>query len=96
MKTILLVVAAAAALASGVGYAQSGADVAKAKGCLNCHEMDKKKVGPAIRDIAAKFKADKGAEAKLTANLKEGKGHMKATASDTELKAALQYMLSAK
>jgi len=96
MKAMLLAVAVAGMLASGVGYAQSGADVAKAKGCLNCHDMDKKKVGPSIKDIAAKHKADKGAEGTLAAKLKEGKGHPKAAASDAELKAALQYMLSAK
>ncbi len=96
MKAILLAVAAAGVLASGGAYAQSGAEVAKAKGCLNCHEMDKKKVGPAIKDIAAKFKDDKGASDKLAANLKEGRGHPKSAASDAELKAALQYMLSAK
>lgn len=96
MKTLLVVVAAAGVLASGMGYAQSGADVAKTKGCLNCHDMDKKKVGPSIKDIAAKFKDDKGAEGKLAEKLKEGKGHMKASASDVELKAALQYMLSAR
>ncbi len=96
MKALLVVVAAAGVLASGTVYAQSGADVAKAKGCLNCHDMAAKKVGPAIKDIAAKYKGDKGAEAALTAKLKEGKGHMKSTASDAELKAALQYMLTAK
>ncbi|MDH4150720.1 MAG: cytochrome C-551 [Betaproteobacteria bacterium] len=96
MKKVLMVVAAVGVMASGMGYADSGADVAKAKGCLNCHDMAVKKVGPAIKDIAAKFKGDKGAEAALTAKLKEGKGHMKITASDAELKAALQYMLSAK
>ncbi len=53
-------------------------------------------LGPAIKDIAAKFKGDKGAEGKLAEKLKEGKGHPKSAASDAELKAALQYMLSAK
>ncbi|MDP2240818.1 MAG: cytochrome C' [Burkholderiales bacterium] len=96
MKTILMVVAAVGIMTSGLGYAQSGADVAKAKGCLNCHEMDKKKVGPAIKDIAAKHKGDKSAEGTLAAKLKEGKGHPKSAASDAELKAALQYMLTAK
>lgn len=96
MKAILLAVAAAGVLASGMGYAQSGAEVAKAKGCLNCHDMDKKKVGPSIKDIAAKHKADKEAEGKLAARLKEGKGHPKSAASDAELSAALQYMLTAK
>ena len=96
MKTILVVVAAAGVLASGIGYAQSGADVAKAKGCLNCHEMDKKKVGPSFKDLTAKYKGDKGAQAKMVEKLKEGKGHMKITASDDELKAAVGYALSAK
>ena len=58
--------------------------------------MDKKKVGPAIKDIAAKYKGDKGAEGVLAEKLKEGKGHPKAAATDAELKAALHYMLSAK
>ena len=58
--------------------------------------MDKKKVGPSIKDIAAKLRDDKRAEGKLTEKLEEGKGHPKATASDAELKAALQYRLSAK
>ena len=98
MKAMLLVFAAAGTLAAGVGvgFAQSGADVAKAKGCLNCHEMDKKKVGPSLKDIAAKYKDDKGAEGKLAEKLKEGKGHPKAAAYDAELKAALQYVLSTK
>lgn len=96
MKSILMVVAAAGIMASGLGYAQSGADVAKAKGCLNCHDMDKKKMGPSIKDIAANHKDDKSAADKLAANLKEGKGHPKSAASDAELKAALQYMLTAK
>jgi cytochrome c len=87
---------AAAALAAGSGFAQSGADVLKAKGCLNCHEMDKKKVGPAYRDVAAKYKDKKGAEGELVAKLKEGKGHLKIEASDAELKAAVQHVLSTK
>jgi len=90
------VAAAVGVLASGMGYAESGADVAKAKGCLNCHDLAVKKVGPSIKDIAAKHKADKGAGGKLAAKLKECKGHPKAAASDAELKAALQYMLTAK
>ena len=96
MKAILLVLAAAGVLAAGAGYAQSGADVVKAKGCLNCHEVDKKKVGPAFTEVAAKYKDDKGAAGKLIEKLKEGKGHPKSTASDDELKAAVAHMLSAK
>ena len=95
-KTMLMVLAAAGALAAGAGLAQSGADVLKAKGCLNCHEANKKKVGPAYKDVAAKYKGDKDAEAKLVGMLKEGKGHPKAAATDAELKAAVQHVLSTK
>ncbi|HSA71136.1 MAG TPA: c-type cytochrome [Burkholderiales bacterium] len=93
MKASVLVFAAAAALAAGAAYAQSGADVLKAKGCLNCHEADKKKVGPAFKDIAAK---QKGKQAELVAKLKEGKGHPKVAASDAELNAAVQAVLATK
>ncbi len=96
MRTVLVIVAAAGALAAGLGFAQSGADVVKAKGCLNCHEMDKKKVGPSFKDLTAKYKDDKGAATKIVEKLKEGKGHPKATATDAELKAAVDYALSVK
>jgi cytochrome c len=96
MKMTLLTLAVAGILASSVVYGQSGADVAKQKGCLTCHEMDKKKVGPAYKDVAAKYKGDKNAESMLAAKLKEGKGHPKVAASDAELKAVLGYVLSAK
>lgn len=95
-KTMLMVLAAAGALAAGAGLAQSGADVIKAKGCLNCHDTDKKKVGPAYKDVAAKNKGDKGAEARLVAKLKAGTEHPKIAASDAELKAAVQHVLSVK
>lgn len=93
---MVLVTAAACVMAAGFGFAQSGPEVLKAKGCMNCHEADKKKVGPSYKDIAAKYKGDKGAEAGLVAKLKEGKGHPKAAASDAEIKAAVQHVLSTK
>ena len=96
MKTMLWVLAAAAALAAGAGFAQSGADVLKNKGCLGCHDTDKKKVGPSLKDIAAKHKGNKGAGGALVAKLKDGKGHPKANASDAELKAAVGQVLSTK
>jgi cytochrome c len=96
MKTTLLALAIAGALGSNVVWAQSGADLVKQKGCVTCHEMDKKKVGPAFKDVAAKYKGDKNAQSMLTAKLKEGKGHAKIAASDAELKTVLSYVLSAK
>ena len=96
MKAILLVVTAAAALAAGLVFAQSGADVLKAKGCMNCHDMDKKKVGPAYKDVAAKYKGKQGAEGELVAKLKAAKGHPKTPATEAELQVAVREMLAAK
>ncbi|MDH4174962.1 MAG: cytochrome C-551 [Betaproteobacteria bacterium] len=96
MKSILVVVAAAGVLAAGAAQAQSGADVLKAKGCLNCHDVEKKKVGPSYKDVAAKYKGNAGAEGELVAKLKEGKGHMKIKASDAELQAAVRHVLATK
>jgi cytochrome c len=98
MKSIALMLVAAGGLAmAGVANAQSGADLAKAKNCMGCHELDKKKVGPAFKDVAAKYKDNKEAEAKLVGELKEGKGHpVKVAATDAELKTLVQYVLSQK
>lgn len=30
-------------------------ELAKSKGCLNCHAIDQKRVGPAYKDVAAKY-----------------------------------------
>jgi cytochrome c len=81
-------------LAATAANAQSAADVVKAKGCLNCHDVSVKKVGPAFKDLAAKHAADKGAAA--SARLKEGKGHPKFAGSDAELKSAIDFVLAAK
>jgi cytochrome c len=92
MRLIQIVGLTVSMLAMGSVYAQSGADVVKAKGCLNCHAVDTKKMGPSFKDIAAK-KPDAAATA---SKLKDGKGHPKIAASDAELKAAIDYVLSTK
>lgn len=93
MRLMLAVMAAAATLAAGVAQAD---DVLKDKGCVKCHEADKKKVGPAMKDIAAKHKGNKDAEAMLVAKIKDGKGHPKSKESEDDLKAAVKQMLSTK
>jgi cytochrome c len=96
VKLIPLLVAAGF-LFSGFASAQSGADLAKSKNCMGCHDLDKKKVGPGFKEVAAKYKGNKDAEAKLIGQLKEGKGHpIKIAASDAELKTLVQYVLSQK
>ncbi len=46
--------------------------LAKKSGCLVCHAVDKKVVGPAWKDVAAKYRGDKGAEAMLTSKIGKG------------------------
>lgn len=96
MKATLLILAAAGVMAAGAVHAQAGADVLKAKGCLGCHEFDKKKVGPAFKDVAAKYKGDKAAEGNLVGKIKEGKAHPKVAATDDELKSAVKQVLATK
>lgn len=57
------------------GLAQASETLAKAKGCLVCHTVDKKVVGPAYKDIAKRYAGQKDAQALLTEKvLKGGKG----------------------
>ncbi len=64
-----------AALALGVAAAPAAhADEALAKkhNCTACHQVDKKSVGPAYKDVAAKYKGQADAAAKLAAKVKKG------------------------
>jgi cytochrome c len=96
MRALRFVVAILGAIAAGAVLAQSGADVVKAKGCLNCHAVGEKKIGPSYKELAAKYKGDAKAAGMLAAKLQDGKGHPKVEASDAEIKAAVNYVLSQK
>jgi len=52
--------------------AQASEELAKKYMCLTCHTVDKKLVGPSYHDVAAKYKGDKAAEAKLVDKVKKG------------------------
>jgi len=73
MKYSLLVCLAAGALASNA--AMANADLAKAKNCMACHSVANKVVGPAFKDVAAKYAAQKDDPAtvnKLTQKVLKG------------------------
>lgn len=72
MKKIVAAMVAMSALAAAPAFADAGLDLAKAKNCLACHAVDKKMVGPAYKDVAAKYKGDGGAAAKLAAKVQKG------------------------
>jgi cytochrome c len=71
MKAVWMGMVAASALLV-VGTAQASPDLAKSSGCLNCHMVDKKLVGPALKDIAAKYKADPKAVDYLAGKIQKG------------------------
>jgi cytochrome c len=47
-------------------------ELMKKDGCAACHAVDKKIVGPAYQEVAAKYKGDAGAAAKLADKVKKG------------------------
>jgi cytochrome c len=51
---------------------KAGEELMKTSGCAACHAIDKKVVGPAYKDVAAKYKNDKTAETRLVAKVKAG------------------------
>lgn len=107
MKALLLAIAAAgsmlvAAQANAVDAAAAQA-IAQKSGCLACHTVDKKVLGPAYKDVAAKYKGDKTAEAKLIAKVKAGGsgvwGPMPMPANspqvkDADIKTVVEWILS--
>lgn len=76
MKVLLSTIAASALLSVASFASAADADAAKAlaqkSGCLACHSVDKKVLGPSFKDVAAKYKGDKTADAKLVTKVKTG------------------------
>lgn len=70
MRTIVLAAAALAVAAAAPARADEA--LAKKHQCLACHQIDKKSVGPAYKDIAKKYKGQADAVAKLSAKVKKG------------------------
>ncbi len=65
----------AATLAAVGAPAMANPELAQKKACLACHSVDNKIVGPAYKDVAKKYKGQKGIEAKLAEKImKGGKG----------------------
>jgi len=104
MKALLLaIVAASSMLVTAQVNAADASALAQKSGCLACHSVDKKVLGPAYKDVAAKYKGDKTAEAKLVAKVKAGGsgvwGPMPMPANspqvkDADITAIVQWILS--
>jgi len=71
MKRVLLTLAAVAA-ATVAAPALANEAMAKAKGCLACHTVDKKLVGPAYKEISKKYAGDAKANDTLVHKVLKG------------------------
>ena len=104
MKPLLAVVAGAALAAAGVAQAQSAEDLLKKHACTACHSIDKKVVGPAYQDVAAKYRGDAKAPAMLMDKVKKGSvgtwGQVpmppNAAVPDADIKTMVAYVLALK
>jgi len=65
-----LTLLALAVVAAGPALADQA--LATAKNCMACHAVDKKLVGPAYKDVAAKYAGQAGAADKLAAKIQKG------------------------
>ena len=72
MKYSMILAALLATAASGSALAADPAAAAQKAGCMACHAMDKKLVGPAFKDVAAKYKGQGDAVAKLSDKVRKG------------------------
>jgi cytochrome c len=93
MKSIVIAAVVAIGMtAAGTASAQEA--LAKSSGCLTCHDIATKKMGPAFKDVAAKFKGKADAEATLVAKVSGAKDHPKVTASEGDVKNVVKWVLS--
>jgi cytochrome c len=77
MKTCfisLLVFAASLFAAASAQAATDGAELAQKSGCMACHGIDKKVLGPAFKDVARRYKDAKDVDAMLAKKIKDGTG----------------------
>lgn len=104
MKIAALMLGVLGLAVAGVASASPGEDLIKKSGCSACHQNDKKVVGPAYKDVAAKYKGDAGAAAKLAAKVKAGGSGVwgpvpmppNAQVKDDDIKTMVSYILSLK
>ena len=106
MRLALASIVAGAALVAGHAHAALDNAAAEAlmkkDGCAACHSVDKKIVGPAYLEVAAKYKGDAGAAAKLIKKVKDGGSGVwgpvpmppNTTTSDADIKNLVDWILT--
>ena len=93
MKKVIVAAAVAVGL-FGAGAANASEDLAKSSGCMTCHALDAKKMGPSFKSIAATYKGNAAAEGKLVETLSKAQGHPAVKASADDVKKLVKWNLS--
>ncbi|CAG0124500.1 sulfur-oxidizing protein SoxX [Rhodocyclaceae bacterium] len=105
MSIRYLVMLAACMAMSGNTLAEDGEALAEKNNCMSCHTISARSMGPAFRDVAARYRGDKGAQATLEKKVRSGgagvwgKMPMPATAnsvSDSDIRTIVKWVLSLK
>lgn len=102
MKQTLITIAAGigVALFQTAAHAQVNAEKAMAEakqhGCLDCHAVDKKKVGPAWRDVGAGFKGKNAGDLAAAVKAKPVHAGVMKKTSDKELGMLSEWILTLK
>jgi cytochrome c len=102
MKSAFVALAAISVLAAG--NAAASEKLAQSSGCMTCHAIDKKTIGPGYKEVAAKYRTDKGAEANLVKKVKAGGSGVwgatpmppNAHVKDDDIKAIVHWVLTLK
>jgi cytochrome c len=68
----LIALTASISISAAAFAADDGEALFKSSGCSSCHSVDKKVVGPALKDVAAKYAGDKKAQATLEKKVRSG------------------------
>ncbi len=72
MKRVLSTLTMAVAMVAIAAPALADQALATSRNCMACHAIDKKIVGPAYKDVAEKYKADKTAADRLALKIMKG------------------------
>jgi len=102
MKSSLSLLFAASALVAAPAFANP--ELAQKKNCLACHAVDKKVLGPAYKDVAAKYAGQKDAVDKLSQKVIKGGAGVwgpvpmpaNTQVSEAEAKQLVQWILTLK
>lgn len=101
-KTIALALASGSLWLAGGAFASE--DLFRKSNCMACHAIDQKRVGPSMKDVAAKYSGDTTAAGMLARKIREGGvgvwGQMpmppQPQVSESDAKALAEFVLSVK